>query len=179
MSRLLLPVLVVIIATISILLVSGRVSPSLVPPTRGHDPADYGSGPVQPVQDLVHLPGHQPQDYRDTSTPSEDPLVARGRYLVNHASLCIDCHTPHGPHGPLMEQHLHGGPLPFKPTIEMPWAEAAPRLAGMLIFNETHVRTLLTTGKRPDGSMPRPPMPPYRLTVADADAIIAYIKTVR
>jgi mono/diheme cytochrome c family protein len=181
MNRLLLPVLVVIIATTATLLASARVSPSLVPPTRGHDPADYGSGPVQPLppttQAHAQLPGHQPQDY--TSAPAEDPLVARGRYLTNHASLCIDCHTPHGPQGPLMEQHLHGGPLPFKPTIEMPWADVAPRLAGMVVFNEAHVRTLLTTGKRPDGSSPRPPMPPYRLNEADADAIIAYIKTLK
>jgi mono/diheme cytochrome c family protein len=183
MNRLLLPVLVVIIATTAILLVSGRTSASLVPLTRGHDPADYGSGPVTPitphVQDFAQLPGHQPQDYRDTTTPTEDPLVTRGRYLTNQASLCIDCHTPHGPQGPLMDQHLHGSPIPFKPTIDMPWADVAPRIAGLLVFNENHVRTLLTTGKRPDGSSPRPPMPPYHLNREDADAIIAYLKTLR
>lgn len=184
MNRLLLPVLVVIIATTATLLVSGRISPSLVPLTRGHDPADYGSGPVQPLpphsQHIAQLPGHEPRDYQEVPTSDvETARVERGRYLANQSSLCIDCHTPHGPQGPIMEQHLHGAQIPFKPTIEMPWAEVSPRIAGMLVFSEDHVRTLLTTGKRPDGSSPRPPMPPYRLTVEDADAIIAYLKTLR
>jgi mono/diheme cytochrome c family protein len=74
---------------------------------------------------------------------------------------------------------MHGGPLPFKPTIDMEWVEVAPRLAGMLVFTDAHVRSVLTTGKRPDGSMPRPPMPPYRLNEADAAAIIAYLRTLR
>jgi mono/diheme cytochrome c family protein len=184
MNRLLLPALVVVIATTSFLLVTGRATPALVPLTRGHDPADYGSGPVQPLTPQAHevatLPGHQPQDYRDPTAPTEDPLVTRGRYLANQASLCIDCHTPHDPQGePLMEQHLHGGPIPFKPTVPMPWAEVSPRIAGLVVFNEAHVRSVLTTGKRPDGSMPRPPMPPYRMNNADADAIIAYLKTLK
>jgi mono/diheme cytochrome c family protein len=181
MNRFLLPAIATVIVTTALLLISGRATPSLVPLTRGHDPADYGSGPVALLTprpaDIAARPGHQPQDYRDA--PGEDPLVARGRYLTNQASLCIDCHTPHGPQGPIMEQHLHGSPIPFKPTIDMPWADVAPRIAGLMVFNEAHVRTLLTTGKRPDGSSPRPPMPPYHLNPEDADAIIAYLKTVR
>jgi hypothetical protein len=35
--------------------------------------------------------------------------------------------------------------------------------------------TFLETGKRPDGSMPRPPMPPYRFSHEDAPAITAYL----
>lgn len=184
MNRLLLPAIVLVIAATSFLLVSGKTSPSLVPLTKGHDPADYGSGPVQPVpphtNTIVRVPGHEPHEYQEVPTPdAEAKLVDRGRYLANHSSLCIDCHTPHGPQGPLMEQHMHGAQIPFKPTIEMPWAEVSPRLAGMLVFNEHHVRTLLTTGTRPDGSRPRPPMPAYQLTREDADAIIAYLKTLR
>lgn len=180
MNRLLLPLLVLIIATTSLLLLGGFVSPTLVPLSRGHQPADYGASTLlavvtRPTHEATR-PGHSAADY--AATPVE-ALVERGRYLVNQASLCIDCHTPHGPQGPVMEQHLHGSPIPFKPTIDMPWAEVAPRIAGLVVFNETHVRTLLTSGKRPDGSSPRPPMPPYRLNDADADAIIAYLKTVR
>jgi mono/diheme cytochrome c family protein len=182
MNRLLLPLLVVVCATISATSYTHRDTLSLPWASKGHDPADYGAAHVEPLArstpSVTAQPGHDPRDYRDTT--SEDPLVARGRYLANQASLCIDCHTPHGPQGqPLMDQHLHGSPIPFKPTIEMPWAEVAPRLAGLVVFNEAHVRTLLTTGKRPDGSSPRPPMPPYRLNREDADAIIAYLKTLR
>lgn len=183
MNRLLLPLLVVVCATIAVTVFSYRGALTLPWSPKGDDPADYGAGRVEPLTrstpSVTTQPGHDPGDYRDTTT-GEDPLVARGRYLANQASLCIDCHTPHGPQGqPLMDQHLHGSPIPFRPTIDMPWAEVAPRLAGLVVFNEAHVRTLLTTGKRPDGSSPRPPMPPYRLNREDADAIIAYLKSLR
>lgn len=183
MNRFVLPLIVVVCATLSATIYTAHGSVTLPWAPRGHDPADYGAKHVAPLTHTPPVPttqpGHDPRDYRDPTT-GEDPLVARGRYLTNQASLCIDCHTPHGPQGqPLMDQHLHGSPIPFKPTIDMPWAEVAPRIAGLVVFNEAHVRTLLTTGKRPDGSSPRPPMPPYRLEAADADAIIAYLKTLK
>jgi mono/diheme cytochrome c family protein len=110
---------------------------------------------------------------------SRDPeVIERGRYLVTGIGLCIDCHTPRDERGSFVSaQLLHGAPIGFNPVVPMPWADMAPRLAGLTTFPASHVRRILTTGKRADGSAPRPPMPTYQLTMADADAVVAYINS--
>jgi len=37
--------------------------------------------------------------------------------------------------------------------------------------------TLLTTGVWRDGKRPRPPMPQFRMTQQDAQAVVAYLKS--
>lgn len=110
---------------------------------------------------------------------SEDPaVIARGSYLVNRVGLCIDCHSPRDERGAfLADRHLQGAPIGFKPLVEMPWATFAPPLAGLKAFPAAHVRRILVTGQRADGSMPRPPMPTYRMEAGDAEAVVAYLKT--
>lgn len=110
--------------------------------------------------------------------PTREQLVARGEYLVNAVAACNDCHTPMTPQGPDMSRALHGAELPFEPLIDMPWAPIAPPIAGIPgHFTEEQFVVFLQTGVRPDGSHPRPPMPPYRLNDDDARAVAAYIST--
>lgn len=110
--------------------------------------------------------------------PDRTPLVKRGRYLVENVGLCSDCHTPHNEKGELVrERLLLGAALPFQPTVPMPWSPAAPPIAGLPSMTEAQAITFLQTGKRPDGSMPRPPMPEFRLDDADAQAVVAYLKS--
>lgn len=112
------------------------------------------------------------------AAPAAAELVARGEYLVTSIGGCNDCHTPMTPDGPDMSQSLQGGELIFGPLIDMPWAPYAPQLAGGLPnYTDAEFAALLQTGLRPDGSMPRPPMPPFRMNAADAEAIVAYIRT--
>jgi Cytochrome c len=107
-----------------------------------------------------------------------EPLVERGEYLVTAIGGCNDCHTPMTPAGPDMAQSLHGATLIFQPAIEMPWAPYAPALAGgPANYTDQQFAAFLQTGMRPDGSQARPPMPPFRVNQADAQAIVAYIKT--
>lgn len=107
-----------------------------------------------------------------------EALVQRGDYLVNGVVLCGDCHTPMTPQGPDLEHRLQGGPLPMAPTIEIPFANVAPPIAGIPAqYTEEQFIAFLQTGVRPDGSTPRPPMPPYRLNEEDARAVAAYIAT--
>jgi hypothetical protein len=54
---------------------------------------------------------------------------------------------------------------------------AAPPIAGLPSMTEAQGVVFLTTGKRPDGSSPRPPMPEFRLNTADASAVVAYLKS--
>ncbi len=107
-----------------------------------------------------------------------EQLVARGEYLVTGIGGCNDCHTPMTAAGPDMSRTLQGGELIFGPMIDMPWAPYAPQLAGgPPAYSDAEFADLLQTGLRPDGSTLRPPMPPFRLNAADAEAVVAYIKT--
>lgn len=105
-----------------------------------------------------------------------EALVARGDYLVNSVVLCGDCHTPRGPTGePLAAQALQGADIGAGPPG---FASVAPALAGgPANYSEDQFIAFLQTGVRPDGSHPRPPMPPYRLNEEDARAVAAYIAT--
>lgn len=111
-------------------------------------------------------------------TPDRTALVNRGRYLVENIGMCSDCHTPHNEKGQLVrERLLLGSALPFAPTVPMPWTPASPPIAGLPSMTEAQAITFFKTGKRPDGSMPRPPMPEFRLNEADATALAAYLKS--
>ncbi len=111
--------------------------------------------------------------------PTQVELVARGRYLVENVAMCADCHSQRGRDGAFVkERWLLGGPIEFAPVHEMPaWAAVAPPITGAKVYTEEHLTTLLTTGARPDGSHPRPPMPPYRMTQEDAAAVVAYLRS--
>jgi mono/diheme cytochrome c family protein len=107
--------------------------------------------------------------------------VARGKYLVESTSLCNDCHTPRDDKGQLiMSRSLQGAPIGSKPIHPMPWATVAPPIAGLPgSFTPAQMVTFLQTGKRPDGSMPTPPMPPYRFSREDAEAVTAYLRSMK
>jgi hypothetical protein len=60
------------------------------------------------------------------------------------------------------------------------WTGQAPRIAGLPQgFTRAEVAKLLQTGRKPDGSRPRPPMPQYRMSPADAAAVAAYLASLR
>src|SRR5579875_1762644 len=104
------------------------------------------------------------------AAPKQSELVARGRYIADIAA-CSDCHG----------RTLKGGPLDFVLIHPIPnWADRAPAIAGIPAgYTEAQVAHLLETGLRPNGSSPRPPMPPFRLTHADAMAVAAYLKSLK
>jgi mono/diheme cytochrome c family protein len=109
----------------------------------------------------------------------DDPArVERGRQLVHRVVLCIDCHSPRAENGEFIEdRHLTGSQLAFAATVPMPWAPVAPPLAGLPAgYSEADLVHFLMTGERPHGMpAPRPPMPPYRLDQAEAEAVVAYV----
>jgi len=115
----------------------------------------------------------------DPAAPTTD-RIARGHYLVFRTGLCIDCHSPRNEKGEhIAAQHLMGAPIPFAPTVPMPWVPAAPRLAGLPAgYTEEQMVEFLMTGERPDGrGKPLPPMPPFRFDREDATAIAAYLRS--
>ena len=113
---------------------------------------------------------------------AEDGKLARGKYLVERVGLCVDCHSPRDEKGEFLRgEWLRGAPIGFKPLHDMPqWGEVAPPLAGLPAgYSEAQLAHFLETGMRPDGSLARPPMPPYRFERADAEAAAAYLHSLK
>jgi len=109
-----------------------------------------------------------------------NPKVERGKYIVERASMCIDCHTPMTAKGePDRTKWMMGADLMFKPAIQIPaWAGYAPALAGLVGYTDAQVIGILQTGLK-DGQPLRPPMPQFRFTRADAEAVVAFLRTLK
>ena len=115
-----------------------------------------------------------------SAAQAASPTVARGGYIAAIAG-CADCHSPMGPKGPIAGQEFAGGPLSFAPIHPAPvWADRAPRIAGIPAgYTKAELEHLLRTGKRPNGTEPRPPMPQFRLTQRDAADVVAYLASLK
>lgn len=116
------------------------------------------------------------------SCAASDPQarkLARGKYLVENVGMCADCHAPHTDKGePDFTRWLQGSVLPFKPAVPLPaWSDAAPWIAGLPNISEADAISLLSTGKTTTGATKRPPMPPYRFSREDAEAVVMYLKS--
>ncbi len=108
-----------------------------------------------------------------------DP-VARGEYLATSVAHCIQCHSPHDRKGNLLRDQLfEGQAMPFtSPYPDGPrWAPRAPALKRLPGWSEEEFVNLLTTGKRLNGRRPASPMPQFRLSQQDAEALAAYLKS--
>lgn len=105
--------------------------------------------------------------------------IERGSYLVNAVAGCGDCHTPFAANGAPDKAHwLQGATLSFGPLQPIPnWAKQSPAIAGLPSWNPEAVVKLLERGALPDGRRPNPPMPSYHMTARDAQAVVAYLKS--
>lgn len=105
----------------------------------------------------------------------------RGRYLVERVAMCGHCHTPRDDRGELRpSQWLHGAPVPLSTPAGYAekWTYKAPRIAGLPQYEtDADFVKLLTTGINRDGKEPMAPMPPYRMSEEDAQAIADYLRS--
>jgi len=108
-------------------------------------------------------------------------LVARGKYLVEGVALCGRCHTPVDDTGePDRARWLMGAPVELRSTVPVrDWAIVAPRLAGLPPGTDAEFMMLLMTGVSRTGRPPQPPMPRFQMTHADAEAVLAYLKSLK
>jgi mono/diheme cytochrome c family protein len=113
-------------------------------------------------------------------SPAQEP-VNRGRYLVDNVAMCIQCHTPRDENGQLLlNSYLQGAPVPVKaPPNAKNWALRAPAIAGLPGYHKKQALRLLTQGITADGRTPNPPMPPFRFSRTDAEAIATYLESLR
>jgi mono/diheme cytochrome c family protein len=108
------------------------------------------------------------------------PSVERGAYLVEGPGACGNCHTPMGPDGPVMEQHLGGRLVEQSDAFTAIAGNITPggRVAG---WSDAAFIRAIREGIRPDGSVLGPPMPItlYRgLSDDDVASMVMYLRTV-
>ena len=118
-------------------------------------------------------------------TPEE--LVARGEYLVTAVTACADCHTPRDANGPVAELYMAGNPcwIDVVPGDDTQGCLRTPNLTndptGLANRSDAEIREMFQNGVRPDGSILSPEMPYWafhNITDEDADAIVAFLRTV-
>jgi mono/diheme cytochrome c family protein len=105
--------------------------------------------------------------------------VARGKYLVEGVAMCGQCHTPHDSNGnPDRTRWLQGAPIVWlSPDHDPNWPLSAPRIGGTPPANDEDMVKLLTTGVWTTGNRLRLPMPQFRMDRNDAEAVVAYLKS--
>jgi mono/diheme cytochrome c family protein len=115
------------------------------------------------------------------SANAQSSLVKRGDYLVNSIMTCGNCHTPKGPPAAVAGKDFSGG-LSWD---EPPFKVTAPNITqdkdtGIGAWSDAGIKTLLRTGKRPNGVQIAEVMPTAFygiITDNDMDAIVAYLRT--
>jgi mono/diheme cytochrome c family protein len=127
------------------------------------------------------LVGHAQETKKAAPAPATGSAVARGQYLVEDVAMCGTCHTPHKPDGNLdRSQWLAGAPVPYQPSqATTDWPTVAPRIAGLPPASNDGMVTMLTTGIWITGKQLRDPMPKFHMTKADAEAVVAYLKSLK
>ena len=124
-------------------------------------------------------PSYGPAVGQVPDVPRTD-LLAYGRYLAGPAAHCVECHSSPDANGvPDIANKLGAGGL----AIKGPWgvsvaANITP--TNLKRYTDAQIKTIITTGVRPDGSRLKPPMAvPYyaHMQPADLDALVAYLRS--
>jgi mono/diheme cytochrome c family protein len=119
---------------------------------------------------------------------SAETAVDRGRYLVTTIIACGNCHTPKDANGqPILSRALSGGLSFDTPNFSGTASNITPDLeTGIGRWSDADIKLALTTGVRPgDARLPGVPLSDvvpshfYKVLLPrDADAIVAYLRTV-
>lgn len=113
--------------------------------------------------------------------------IARGEYLANHVSLCIDCHATRDWSrfsGPPMEGTFGMGGDLFDQKFGFPGSYTAKNItpAGIGSWTDGELFRTITTGVNKDGKALFPVMPFHyygQMDEEDIKCIIAYIRTLK
>jgi mono/diheme cytochrome c family protein len=135
--------------------------------------------PVYKMKQMHHaFPGGE----KPYTEPMLKDKVKKGFYLATIAH-CMECHTPMGPRGREFGSKLGTGGFKFPG----PWGVSVSRnitahkTKGIGAWTDAEIKRAITNGVSKDGSKLKPPMDfaAYaKLTAADLDAVVAYIRTV-
>jgi mono/diheme cytochrome c family protein len=126
------------------------------------------------------LPPNYGPPIESVTAPPRAVSVEYGAYLAGPVAHCMECHTPFGDRGPMVDTHLGAGGFEF----HGPWGTSiAPNLTthedGLPGYTDDELKQMITKGLRPDGSRMLPPMgyPHYAaMSAEDLDAVILYLR---
>src|SRR5262249_53231355 len=137
------------------------------------------AGSAQMASQSQSRPSSPPQTQAPAAPQGNAALVAQGEYLANRVAMCVQCHSPRDERGNvLMSERFRGAALPAPcRSPNNPSASRAPTIAGLPVFTAAKIITLRTGGHAGARNPPQPPMPPFRMSRADAQAIVAYLRT--
>ena len=114
---------------------------------------------------------------------AQDAKVQRGRYLVEEVARCQECHTPRTESGDFDKtKWLKGAKLDIAAvgTIQG-WHASSPDITSTSQlwqrWGQDGLVAFFETAKNPRGGKAGRPMPAYTLQHDDADAIVAYLKS--
>lgn len=124
------------------------------------------------------------EDVKIDYTPQR---IARGKYLANHVTVCMDCHSDHDWSkfdGPIDTAKLGIGGLKFDAAVDFPGEVYVPNITPYNIkgWTDGELFRAITTGVKKDGStiFPIMPWPSYsKMDREDIYDIIAYIRTLK
>ena len=128
----------------------------------------------------IPLPPAYGPPVESVTAPERGVSVAYGGYLAGPVAHCMECHTPMGPQGLLLDTALGQGGFEF----HGPWgisaaANVTPHQDGIAGYSDDELKTMITQGVRPDGTPMLPPMP-YgflaKMSAEDLDAIVLYLR---
>jgi mono/diheme cytochrome c family protein len=112
---------------------------------------------------------------------SDEDRLARGRYITHDVAMCVQCHTPRDRSGALIEEEeFMGAPFPLPAPSFIPqgaWCISTPRIAGLPGFTDAEAVEFFMNGARLGRHQPKWPMPPFHLSRADAEAVVAYLRS--
>ncbi len=145
---------------------------------------------LKPIKNTVPDPIYKMQQMHHPFAGGEKPYteammsdkLKKGFYLATIAH-CMECHTPMGPRGRDFANKLGTGGFEFPG----PWGVSVSRnitsskTKGIGGWTDAEIKRAITTGMSKDGSKLKPPMAYHsyaKLTAADLDAVVAYLRTV-
>jgi mono/diheme cytochrome c family protein len=129
----------------------------------------------------IPLPPAYGPPVESVTAPPRGVTVEYGAYLAGPVSHCMECHTPMGPQGPLLETDLGRGGFefhgPWGTSISANLTNSEDGLAG---YTDDQIKTMITQGVHADGRQMLPPMP-YgylaKMTPEDLDAVVLYLRS--
>lgn len=128
---------------------------------------------------IIGAVASSPSPTRSPAPVPETSAIERGRYLTHDVAMCVQCHSPRDERGRIVRsQEFRGAPIPVEsPSPRSPWASRAPNIGGVDAYPEAALVQLLREGITKNGTPPQRPMPPFRMSREDAEAIAAYLRS--
>ena len=118
-----------------------------------------------------------------SGTALAQTAVQRGDYLVNTIMTCGNCHSPKGPPAAIAGKDFSGGLEFDEPPFKVTASNITPdKDSGIGSWSAADIKKAIVDGVRPNGVPLAPIMPSdfYAiLTPGDADAIVAYVQSLK